>query len=525
MDLGMREWMLIGGAALVFLVLCDGVRRVIQERRSSLYMRSNKGDPIDDYISELPNGGARIIERADILSDIDVSSSLSGAMNATVDQAVKKCSEDILSLSDIGEGVSVDCCEKKAVKKERDDIVSNQYKEGRLNAHNKLDEGSDISTDCESVTLPKNSRRISSESMASKESNNKRDIMDNTQKIVESGTCSDEPVSMSSSGTGGDKSDTNSGVLDKEVVYRENPFSVSMNHTDGLDKLTAIDPLFVEDEMSLDPGFISGKAMPSQVGGPSEDVDVNTQAVTEAGLSRCSEVSVNDSRMYQVKSQSVGGTSGQIDVKMPLSNTQGDRVKVGKKLFGRLASTLEDIPVFGKVESVKKTLSNQMVSEVFEEAALMSQPDEAPSIKKNQHVEIINVLSKSVGGFDAQKLHEFFTACDIQLSKSKVYVRYEKPKGQGAVQFNIANLTASGVFAPDVDGSIKISGLCFYLTIPGPSDPMVAFEAMYQAAEYLAKHMGGVMKDRVGSDINRQVLAYYRADIREYCRKHLTETV
>ncbi|WP_162844039.1 cell division protein ZipA C-terminal FtsZ-binding domain-containing protein [Sinobacterium caligoides] len=199
--------------------------------------------------------------------------------------------------------------------------------------------------------------------------------------------------------------------------------------------------------------------------------------------------------------------------------TYSEPARSSKKLFSRLASTLEDMPVFGKSE--QSSVNNH--EETFEEAELMSQPEQAPTIDQNQRVEIINVRSKDAEGFDAGKLHSFFKACDIQLNKSKIYLRHEEAAGKGAVQFSVANLVDSGVFAPDDTGDIYIPGVCFYLTLPGPKEPLNAFEAMLQTAEYLAKNLGGMMKDREGSDINKQVLEYYRYDIREYCRKNLTD--
>jgi FtsZ-interacting cell division protein ZipA len=47
---------------------------------------------------------------------------------------------------------------------------------------------------------------------------------------------------------------------------------------------------------------------------------------------------------------------------------------------------------------------------------------------------------------------------------------------------------------------------------------------MIQTAEYLAKNFDGVMKDKDGSDINKQVLDYLRQDVKEYSRKHLAES-
>jgi len=78
MDLTIRDWMIVIGAGLILLVLADAVRRVYQDRRSEVRMnakisRRDEADDDDDdafnLLHELPNGGARIVQRDDLQSD------------------------------------------------------------------------------------------------------------------------------------------------------------------------------------------------------------------------------------------------------------------------------------------------------------------------------------------------------------------------------------------------------------------------------------------------------------------------
>jgi cell division protein ZipA len=78
MDLTIRDWMIVVGAGLILLVLADAVRRVYQDRRSEVRMNakiSRRDEAVDDdddafnLLHELPNGGARIVQRDDLQSD------------------------------------------------------------------------------------------------------------------------------------------------------------------------------------------------------------------------------------------------------------------------------------------------------------------------------------------------------------------------------------------------------------------------------------------------------------------------
>ncbi|NNC55419.1 MAG: cell division protein ZipA [Pseudomonadales bacterium] len=69
-NIGMREWLLICGVALVMVVLADGFRRMRNERRGKIKMgRLGGGFPengiAEPFNSELPNGGARVVGRAE----------------------------------------------------------------------------------------------------------------------------------------------------------------------------------------------------------------------------------------------------------------------------------------------------------------------------------------------------------------------------------------------------------------------------------------------------------------------------
>jgi cell division protein ZipA len=76
MGLTVRDWMVIIGVLLIFAVLLDAYRRVRSDRREKTRVTMSKqvatsatatGDEQMLWLKELPNGGARIIERGDLL--------------------------------------------------------------------------------------------------------------------------------------------------------------------------------------------------------------------------------------------------------------------------------------------------------------------------------------------------------------------------------------------------------------------------------------------------------------------------
>lgn len=74
MDLTIRDWMVIVGVLLILAVLLDAWRRVRNERRAPVRVKLARSDGAADepdndicMLRELPNGGARVVERSDLL--------------------------------------------------------------------------------------------------------------------------------------------------------------------------------------------------------------------------------------------------------------------------------------------------------------------------------------------------------------------------------------------------------------------------------------------------------------------------
>lgn len=73
MDLTIRDWMVIAGVLLILAVLLDAWRRVRNDRRAAVRIKlvgedGSEGGDLDIAVyRELPNGGARVVHRGDLL--------------------------------------------------------------------------------------------------------------------------------------------------------------------------------------------------------------------------------------------------------------------------------------------------------------------------------------------------------------------------------------------------------------------------------------------------------------------------
>lgn len=97
MELTIRDWMVIIGAGLILAVLADAARRVYRDRRSEVRLnakihRSDAPEDADDafdLLSELPNGGARIVRRSDLAPETSGEWSQSDGEEAGLDDSAE----------------------------------------------------------------------------------------------------------------------------------------------------------------------------------------------------------------------------------------------------------------------------------------------------------------------------------------------------------------------------------------------------------------------------------------------------
>jgi len=94
-QLSIRDWMILIGGMMIAAVLIDAVRRYWRERRAEIKLnaRIERASPLSDdddafnLLTELPNGGARIVHRDDLQIDPKATAPISEAPAAGRDRA------------------------------------------------------------------------------------------------------------------------------------------------------------------------------------------------------------------------------------------------------------------------------------------------------------------------------------------------------------------------------------------------------------------------------------------------------
>ena len=137
------------------------------------------------------------------------------------------------------------------------------------------------------------------------------------------------------------------------------------------------------------------------------------------------------------------------------------------------------------------------------------------------HVFILYAVARSEEGFSGADILETLLACDLRFGDMDFFHRHEQASGRGPIAFSVANMMKPGVFYIDNMEPLQTRGLMFFVTLPGPTDMLKAFDYMYETAKVVAKALGGDIQDETRSLVTRQSLEHMRQQIRELERRLL----
>jgi len=141
-----------------------------------------------------------------------------------------------------------------------------------------------------------------------------------------------------------------------------------------------------------------------------------------------------------------------------------------------------------------------------------------------QEIIVINVQKESAPLLNGADLYNVFKACDLRHGEMSAFHRFEKANAQGKIQFSVVNTLKPGVFDLNNMENLVTPGISLFMSLPGPENPMEAFEAMSEMAQVFARNFDASLYDDSHSDLTPQTLQHYRHRIREYARKYIPVT-
>lgn len=137
---------------------------------------------------------------------------------------------------------------------------------------------------------------------------------------------------------------------------------------------------------------------------------------------------------------------------------------------------------------------------------------------------VFNLMAKPGRVIKGDQLLEAVLACNMRYGKRNIFHRYELANGDGEEVFSLANIMEPGTFDIHNMDKLQTKGICLFLTLPGPLDPIQAFDLMVDSLKILVEKLLCDVKDEHHSVLTQQTLEHHRQRIVEYQRRLLSRS-
>ena len=142
---------------------------------------------------------------------------------------------------------------------------------------------------------------------------------------------------------------------------------------------------------------------------------------------------------------------------------------------------------------------------------------EAPN--RESEILAINVLARGTRRFSGSDLWTAFQRNGLTFGDMNIFHRLSPITR--TPQYSVANAVEPGTFDLANMETMETPGACFFLRLPGPSEPAAVFDDMLRVARDIGQSLDGELKDENFSALTGQTEEHYRQRIAEFSRKRM----
>lgn len=158
-----------------------------------------------------------------------------------------------------------------------------------------------------------------------------------------------------------------------------------------------------------------------------------------------------------------------------------------------------------------------------EKKARLTEPEpEAP--KDYNEVLVINVVAKPDRDFHGVDLLPALLTSGLRFGDMSIFHRHFDSNPKSPVVFSVANMLNPGTFDLNQINDFATRGLCFFMTLPNAANSMQAFDLMLDAAQALRIALDGDLKDDNRSVMTAQTIEHYRQRVRDFDLRQLRQS-
>lgn len=129
------------------------------------------------------------------------------------------------------------------------------------------------------------------------------------------------------------------------------------------------------------------------------------------------------------------------------------------------------------------------------------------------------VVAKDDERFSGDDLLRAFTDARLEYGARNVFHRRDGSNSQ----FMVVNGTEPGTFDLAAMSEFSTPAVVATMTLPGPDDPIAAFNAMLTTARALETALGGTLKDEELNAMSYQTIEHCRSRVAEFARRQMSQ--
>ena len=141
-----------------------------------------------------------------------------------------------------------------------------------------------------------------------------------------------------------------------------------------------------------------------------------------------------------------------------------------------------------------------------------------------EEVIVINVLCRGDDNADGPTLVEAITEQGLRFGDMNIFHR-ASPTDRARTDFSLASAVEPGTFDLGAMDGFTTRGVTLFMQLPGPAEPIEAFEDMVRIARGIASRIGGDLKDEQHSVMTGQTIEHCRQRVRDFTRRQMSRRV
>lgn len=135
---------------------------------------------------------------------------------------------------------------------------------------------------------------------------------------------------------------------------------------------------------------------------------------------------------------------------------------------------------------------------------------------------VMTVMARSGERFSGEALRMALEHADLHHGEMNIFHRHERPEDPATpTLFSAANVLAPGHFDPSRMDAQSSPGIAMFMRLPGPEQPVDAFQQMLDAARTVAEDLDGTVCDETRSTLTPQSINHLRERIADFRRRQM----